>query len=249
MDLRTCDLLDVPPVEPFNEAPTSRISRSHRSTTRDIQKLRQWPIARVLFEGASRAEGGASMNEATIGSALTERRQELGITRVQAADKVGMSRTTYSSYERDTQRPSVDVFPALAAFLHVTIEEFLTLYGATAIAALRPSLEQMLSEPDDSSNHLVETSEEQTVVDETYWLGPAAAIPDLPVVPEVPDVPDVPKIPDVPDVPDVLEVPEVPEAPEVPDVPEDPNFMSGEGLENELKLKRKKKKGKKKKRN
>jgi transcriptional regulator with XRE-family HTH domain len=90
------------------------------------------------------------MNEATIGSALTEKRQELGITRVQAADKVGMSRTTYSSYERDTQRPSIDVFPALAAFLNVTIEEFLTLYGATAIAALRPSLEKILFKPDDS---------------------------------------------------------------------------------------------------
>lgn len=188
------------------------------------------------------------MNEATIGSALTEKRKELGNTRVQAADKVGMSRTTYSSYERDTQRPSVDVFPALAAFLNVTIEEFLTLYGATAIAVLRPSLEQLLLELDDSSNLLVETSEEQTVVDETYWLGPAAAIPDLPAVPEVPDVPDVPKIPDVPEVPDVPDVLEVPEAPEVPDVPEVPDFMSGEGLENELKPK-KKKKGKKKKKN
>jgi len=59
---------------------------------------------------------------------------------------VGMSRTTYSSYESDTQRPSVDVFPALARFLNVTTEELLVLYGTTVIAALRPLLEKVLEE-------------------------------------------------------------------------------------------------------
>lgn len=85
------------------------------------------------------------MNSATIGSALTEKRTALGLEKGQAADRIGMSRTTYSSYEQDAQRPSVDVFPALANFLGVTIEEFLLLYGATSIAAVRPALDRLLS--------------------------------------------------------------------------------------------------------
>ncbi|MCU1364249.1 MAG: Helix-turn-helix domain [Acidimicrobiaceae bacterium] len=85
------------------------------------------------------------MSIATIGSALRERRQELGLEKGQAADKIGMSRTTYSSYEQDAQRPSVDVFPALAGFLEISIEELLVLYGATCVAAVRPSLDRLLS--------------------------------------------------------------------------------------------------------
>ncbi len=92
------------------------------------------------------AIAGETVNEATIGTALAQRRGQLGLSRVQAADKIGMSRTTYSSYERDTQRPSVDVFPVLAGFLDVSMDEFLVLYGATSIAAVRPSLERLLVE-------------------------------------------------------------------------------------------------------
>ena len=87
------------------------------------------------------------MSAATIGSALAEKRRELGLEKGRAANKIGMSRTTYSSYEQDAQRPSVDVFPALASFLDISIEELLTLYGATCVAALRPSLEQVMSNP------------------------------------------------------------------------------------------------------
>ncbi len=95
------------------------------------------------------------MTVATIGSALAEKRQELGLEKGQAADRIGMSRTTYSSYEQDAQRPSVDVFPALAEFLSISMEELLALYGATCIAAVRPSLERLLSED------LVESREAQ----------------------------------------------------------------------------------------
>ena len=93
------------------------------------------------------AIAGEKVYEATIGSALAQRREKLGLSRVQAADHIGMSRTTYSSYERDTQRPSVDVFPVLAGFLDVSMDDFLVLYGATSIAAVRPSLERLLAEP------------------------------------------------------------------------------------------------------
>ena len=86
------------------------------------------------------------MSQATIGSALVERRRELGLEKGRAADKIGMSRTTYSSYEQDAQRPSVDVFPALAGFLDVSMEVLLTLYGATCVAAVRPTLEKVLAD-------------------------------------------------------------------------------------------------------
>jgi transcriptional regulator with XRE-family HTH domain len=80
------------------------------------------------------------MSVATIGSALAEKRTELGLDKGGAAERVGMSRTSYSSYEQDAQRPSVDVFPALAKFLNISIEDLLTLYGATCVAAARSSL-------------------------------------------------------------------------------------------------------------
>jgi transcriptional regulator with XRE-family HTH domain len=87
------------------------------------------------------------MGVATIGSALANRRGELNLEKGRAAEMIGMSRTTYSSYEQDAQRPSVDVFPALAHFLQVSIEEFLSLYGATCIAAARTSLARAGSGP------------------------------------------------------------------------------------------------------
>jgi transcriptional regulator with XRE-family HTH domain len=94
------------------------------------------------------------MGEETIGSSLRARRMDLGLDQRDAGARIGMSRTTYSSYERDTQRPSVDVFPALAQFLDISTEELLTLYGATCVMSVRPSLERLLLAKD--STHVVE---------------------------------------------------------------------------------------------
>lgn len=94
------------------------------------------------------------MSASTIGSALVARRTELGLEKGQAADKIGMSRTTYSSYEQDAQRPSVDVFPALAEFLNISIEELLKLYGATCIAAVRPALQRLVEVGPKVGEHL-----------------------------------------------------------------------------------------------
>jgi transcriptional regulator with XRE-family HTH domain len=110
--------------------------------------LRWWAVSSDIG-GRKVADG---MSVATIGSALAERRRELGLEKGQAADKIGMSRTTYSSYEQDAQRPSVDVFPALTEFLEISMEELLTLYGATCVAAVRPSLERLLSDRGDNPN-------------------------------------------------------------------------------------------------
>jgi transcriptional regulator with XRE-family HTH domain len=85
------------------------------------------------------------MEFATIGTALTSRRKALNIDQARAAAIIGMSRTTFSSYERDLQRPSAEVLPSLAQFLEISIEDILSLYGGTCIAALRPSLEQFLA--------------------------------------------------------------------------------------------------------
>jgi transcriptional regulator with XRE-family HTH domain len=85
------------------------------------------------------------MEFATIGTALTSRRKTLNIDQARAAAIIGMSRTTFSSYERDLQRPSAEVLPSLAQFLEISIEDILSLYGGTCIAALRPSLEQFLA--------------------------------------------------------------------------------------------------------
>src|ERR1035441_1627474 len=99
------------------------------------------------------------MSVATIGSALAEKRSELDLEKGQAADKIGMSRTTYSSYEQDAQRPSIDVFPALAKFLEIPMEELLTLYGATCVAAVRPSLERLLSGQEAENGEVISTGQ------------------------------------------------------------------------------------------
>jgi DNA-binding XRE family transcriptional regulator len=88
---------------------------------------------------------GASSVTDTIGSALTARRAQLGLDKGRAASRIGMSRTTYGSYERDTQRPSIEVFPSLIEFLDVSLEDFLVLYGATCIAIARASFAEPAS--------------------------------------------------------------------------------------------------------
>ncbi len=85
------------------------------------------------------------MTAETIGTALVQRRRQLNIGMAEAAARIAMSRTTYSSYEHDRQRPSVDVLPVLADFLNVSTNQLLALYGATSIAVIRPSLEQFLA--------------------------------------------------------------------------------------------------------
>src|ERR1035437_7718656 len=99
------------------------------------------------------------MSAATIGSALMEKRRVLGLAKGRAADKIGVSRTSYSSYERGAQRPSGEVFPTLAGFLEISIEELLALYGATCAAAVRSSLERVMLNPQDGSEE-PESSEE-----------------------------------------------------------------------------------------
>jgi transcriptional regulator with XRE-family HTH domain len=88
------------------------------------------------------------MGATTIGEALVAKRLDLGLEKGQAAQRIGMSRTTYSSYEQDAQRPSVDVFSALADFLQISLEELLSLYGATCVVAARTALNALASHVD-----------------------------------------------------------------------------------------------------
>jgi transcriptional regulator with XRE-family HTH domain len=77
------------------------------------------------------------MEKTTLGQALIERRIELGIDKASAAKSIGVTRATYAAYESDSRRLSVDVLPALRAFLDVAVEDFLELYGATCVAQAR----------------------------------------------------------------------------------------------------------------
>jgi transcriptional regulator with XRE-family HTH domain len=108
------------------------------------------------------------MSDDTIGRALRTRRALLGLDQRDAATRIGMSRTTYSSYERDTQRPSVDVLPAIADFLEISVDDVLVLFGASAIAAARTALRRLgsnqgatgVSSGDVASSHEVSDSQE-----------------------------------------------------------------------------------------
>jgi transcriptional regulator with XRE-family HTH domain len=108
------------------------------------------------------------MSDDTIGRALRTRRALLGLDQRDAATRIGMSRTTYSSYERDTQRPSVDVLPAIADFLEISVDDVLVLFGASAIAAARTALRRLgstegatgVSSGDAAPSHEVSDSQE-----------------------------------------------------------------------------------------
>ncbi|MGC2176054.1 MAG: helix-turn-helix domain-containing protein [Acidimicrobiales bacterium] len=111
------------------------------------------------------------MSDNTIGRALRTRRALLGLDQRDAATRIGMSRTTYSSYERDTQRPSVDVLPAIADFLEISVDEVLVLFGASAIAAARTALGRLsssgkasagASSHEDVTSHEIPHSEDMT---------------------------------------------------------------------------------------
>ena len=78
------------------------------------------------------------------------KRRERRLDQGRAAAEIGVSPSTYRSYEKNTQRPSVNVFPLLAKFLGLEMEEFLTLYATTVIFALRPALEKELALQKDS---------------------------------------------------------------------------------------------------
>ena len=92
------------------------------------------------------------MDATTIGEALVAKRTDLGLEKGQAAQRIGMSRTTYSSYEQDAQRPSVEVFPAIAEFLGVSMDEVLALYGATCVVQARNFLARVSEEGPDRRN-------------------------------------------------------------------------------------------------
>ncbi len=73
----------------------------------------------------------------TIGRALAERRRELDLGHEAAAELIGVSRSTYTGYERDARRISPEVLRPLAHFLNVGVVEILELYGATCVFQAR----------------------------------------------------------------------------------------------------------------
>lgn len=90
-------------------------------------------------------QGTPDLTSDTIGDALLAKRKQRRLDQGRAAGEIGVSPSTYRSYEKNTQRPSVNVFPLLAKFLGLEMEDFLQLYGATVIFALRPALERELA--------------------------------------------------------------------------------------------------------
>ncbi len=105
------------------------------------------------------------MNATTIGEALAAKRIDLGLEKGQAAQRIGMSRTTYSSYEQDAQRPSVEVFPAIAEFLGTSMDEVLALYGATCIVQARTFLARRSEDGPDRRSAAASASRSTTASD------------------------------------------------------------------------------------
>ncbi len=107
------------------------------------------------------------------------KRRERRLDQGRAAAEIGVSPSTYRSYEKNTQRPSVNVFPLLAKFLGLEMEEFLTLYATTVIFALRPALEKELALQKDSVATAAPT--------EAPPVAPVSAVTDIMVVDAAPE--------------------------------------------------------------
>ena len=54
---------------------------------------------------------------------IKERREALGLTRVQLADRMGVSKVAVRKWEMGMTNPSADKLPALAGLLGCTIDE------------------------------------------------------------------------------------------------------------------------------
>lgn len=59
----------------------------------------------------------------SIGSALKYLRKKLGYTQAEVAEKIGIKRTTYISYENSQTTPPYDVVEKLADLYDVTIQD------------------------------------------------------------------------------------------------------------------------------
>lgn len=56
-------------------------------------------------------------------SKLKERREALGLTQRQVAEKIGIAESAYQRYERGVREPSISMALRLAKALNATVEE------------------------------------------------------------------------------------------------------------------------------
>jgi transcriptional regulator with XRE-family HTH domain len=120
------------------------------------------------------------MDRVTIGHALGERRRYLALDQGTAATRIGISRSTYAAYEHGGRRPSIDVLRSLAAFLDVTLDEVLELYGATCIVLARLALMRDMLTDGESTSTLSDAAGE--VADAAAAIVAEAASTDAAVV-------------------------------------------------------------------
>lgn len=67
----------------------------------------------------------------TLGQRLTRLRKAKGITQVELAERLRISQSNYSDYERDNLRLHADIIIELAKILNVSSDEFLGIRPAT----------------------------------------------------------------------------------------------------------------------
>jgi transcriptional regulator with XRE-family HTH domain len=81
---------------------------------------------------------------AELGERIARRRKEQGLTQVQLAELLGISQQLVAFYERGERRIPVDVLPAAARLLGVSVEELLGLRPENGKRGPAPKLQQQL---------------------------------------------------------------------------------------------------------
>lgn len=64
--------------------------------------------------------------ESSIGNRIKSRREHLGYTQKQLADKINIGRVTINHWENGNRNPTVEIIPSLAKSLQCTIKYLMT---------------------------------------------------------------------------------------------------------------------------
>lgn len=80
----------------------------------------------------------------TLGGRMAELRKQQGLSQTQLAELLGISQQLVAFYERGQRRVPIDLLPAVARLLGVSVEELLGLSGKTARRGPTPKLQQQL---------------------------------------------------------------------------------------------------------
>lgn len=98
----------------------------------------------------------------TIGTRMKELREDHDLTQSALSEKLGMSRNSIATYERDNSIPSIDVLLKYADFFNVTTDYLLGRVNDKEIKVIENRYVRMLVKQDSKDKEIQELKEKLT---------------------------------------------------------------------------------------